>query len=42
MKFFEEPSVKVITFAVEDVITVSSTEDEETPPPPPAMVGACI
>ena len=28
MKFFETPYVEVITFAVEDVITVSGDEDD--------------
>ena len=30
--YFAEPSVEVIKFAVEDVITASALEEEELPP----------
>ena len=35
--YFAEPSVEVIKFAVEDVITVSGEEEE-----PPAGINPCV
>ena len=36
MKFFEEPKMEVVNFAVEDVITTSVEEEV------PVLVGDCI
>ena len=44
MKFFTEPSVEVIKFAVEDVITVSGDDSGSGAPVPPGltMIPPCV
>lgn len=34
MKMFQEPQIEVMTFAVEDVVTTSTTE--------PELIGDCV